>query len=291
VFTSFTLAQGGMVCRWLRLKHPHWQTAAVINGVGTFATAVVALVFVVSKWSSGIVINRHFFVPTFGVHQWIGSSYTHWTLSAYRAWQHAHPGQALAGITIGPGLTPHYGAWLVAVLIPILVMVFHKVEAHYRDYERLLSLDDYTPKPRPRHIVIVLVSRLNRGVVDALLYAKSLSPDCQALYVETNESATDHIRSNWEMWSQGIPLIILVSQTRSLIGPILNYIYTIQREYDNEMVTIVIPEFVPTRWWHNLLHNQVGLLLKLSLAFRPGIVVSNVRYFFTGVESEAATKR
>lgn len=280
VFTSFTLAQGGMVRRWLRLRHPGWFWGVILNGIGAVATALVAIIFVVSKWASGVAIDPKFEYPTHGVMQWY-HGYRQLTMWQYRHWQHVHPGATLPGFTIGPGLTPHYGAWLVVVLTPLMVLLFRKIAAHYKDYEDQLSLDNYSPKPRARHIVIVLVSRLHRGVVDSLMYAQSISPDCQALYIETDETATEKLKANWEQWSNGIPLIVIHSQTRSLFRPIINYISTVQREYDNELVTIVVPEFVPTRWWHNLLHNQAGLILKLALAFRPGIVVSNVRYFFT----------
>jgi len=269
VFTSFTLAQSGMVVRWLRLRKVGWIGGVALNGLGAVATALVAVIFVVSKWASGVPINPHWAIPAYGIFWGI-----HWSLVHY----------------IGAIITPRYGAWLVVVLIPLMVMMFRKIAAHYKDYEEQLSLTNFVPNLRQRHIVIVLVSRLHRGVIDALLYAKSISPDCQALYIETNEASTARIKQDWEQWSQGIPLIILTSQARSLLGPIKNYIFTVQREWDNEMVTVVLPEFVPTKWWHNLLHNQAGLMLKLSLAFRPGIVVSNVRYFFTKNAPNPSTK-
>jgi amino acid transporter len=281
VFTSFTLAQAGMVRHWLHDKRKGWQYSIFLNGLGAVATAVVAIIFVVSKWSSGVVISPSLRIPTDGVWQWYGGQINHLPLHAYRHWQHIHPGHVLPGYTIGPGLTPHYGAWLVAVLIPLLVMMFRKIETHYEDVRKQLSLRGYEPKPAGRHIVLVLVPGLNRGVVDALRYASMISGDCRAFYIEIDESVTPGLKQNWEKWANDIPLLILASPYRSLIGPVRRYIDAVQKERAGDVVTVVLPEFVSPKWWHNFLHNQAGLLLKLTLLNRRGIVVTNVRYFLS----------
>jgi amino acid transporter len=280
VFTSFTIAQAGMVRRWLKFRSAGWRVGIVLNAFGAVVTAAVALIFVISKWASGVVISSELTFPTFGVYQIADGHVTKYALADYRVWQHAHHGQTLAGITIGPDLTPHYGAWIVAVLIPIMVFMFRSVAAHYREYETQLDLNDWEPGKPKRHVVLVLVPRLHRGVVNSLVYAQSISPDARAVYVEINEAATKPLKEQWEEWSNGMPLLILASPFRSLVGPLLRYIQAVQREGANEIVTVVLPEFVSTKWWHALLHNQAGLVLKIALALRPGIVVSNVRYFF-----------
>lgn len=281
VFTSFTLAQSGMVRHWLNDRRPGWQYSIFLNGLGAVATAIVAIIFVVSKWASGVVISPSLRVWTDGVWQWAPAGLHHWSFRAYRQWQYAHPGQALPGFTIGPGLTPHYGAWLVAVLIPLLVLMFKKIQLHYQAVRQQLSLQTYHPHTPGRHVVLVLIPGLNRGVVDALQYAALISTDCRAVYVEIDESVTPRLKENWEKWADDIPLLILASPYRSLIGPVRRYIDAVQRERADDVVTVVLPEFVSTKWWHALLHNQAGLLLKLSLLNRPGIVVTNVRYFLS----------
>ncbi|MDR3709804.1 MAG: APC family permease [Capsulimonadaceae bacterium] len=282
VFTSFTIAQSGMVKRWVTQRGKGWKTGTIINGLGAIVTAAVALIFVVSKWASGVVINPKLKFSTDGVIDISRGHLTIYALNVYRAWQHTHHGQSLPGITIGPDLTPHYGAWIVAVLIPVCVLGFRKIAAHYRQYERQLALVNFVPVHPKRHVVLVLVPRLHRGVVNSLIYAQSISPDARAVYVEINEASTAPLKEAWEEWSQGIPLIVLASPYRSLVGPLVNYIKAVQHEGANETVTVILPEFVSTRWWHTLLHNHAGLILKLRLATRPGIVVSNVRYFFEG---------
>lgn len=128
------------------------------------------------------------------------------------------------------------------------------------------------------HQVLVLVPGLHRGVVQALLYARSLSPECEAVFVETDPAETPAIQEKWERLPFRIPLTILKSPWRSLIDPIIQYIRTIRVEKKVDLVTVVIPEFSTTRWWHPLLHNQAGLLLKFALMNEPGVVVTNVRF-------------
>jgi amino acid transporter len=282
VFTSFTVAQSGMVVRWLRIRGAGWKSGIFINALGAIVTATVAIIFLVSKFASGVVISEHFTFPTYGVFQVMGSHIHYMNILQYRDWLKIHHGAPFAGLQIGPDLSPHYGAWIVAVLIPIFVAGFNKINAHYEDYERQLDVTNFTPSIPKRHVVIVLVPRLHRGVVNALLYAKSISKDARAVYIEYDNTSSKAIKSQWEDWSQGIPLVMLSSPLRTLVGPLLNYIKAVQHESESEIVTVIIPEFVSRRWWHALLHNQAGLILKLALAFRPGIIVSNVRYFFEG---------
>lgn len=280
VFTSFTIAQAGMVNHWLKLRHKGWRASIAINGVGALVTASVALIFVVSKWASGVAISSALTCSTHGVIDIRHGHVVRYSLAAYRVWQHGHPGMHLTGFTIGPTLTPHYGAWIVALLIPLAVAMFQKIASHYEYYERHLELSGFVPIYPKRHVVLVLVSRLHRGVVNSLIYAQSISHDARAVYVEINEETTQPIKDEWEEWSQGLPLLVLASPYRSLIGPLLAYIKAVQREGSNEIVTVVLPEFVSSKWWHDALHNQAGLLLKLALSTRPGIIVSNVRYFY-----------
>jgi amino acid transporter len=280
VFTSFTIAQSGMVVHWWRARTKGWQTSIVINGVGAMATAAVAMIFVVSKWDSGVFISSALTVPLHGVIVFSYNSFSHIGLADYRIWQHRHPGQTLHGIVIGPTLEPRYGAWLVVVLIPMLVAMFRSIEAHYLELREQLTLIGYVePQASKKNIAIVLISGIHRGIVDALRYSQLISDDVRAVYVEIDESGTPLLRKRWEEWSNGVPLLILASPYRSLRGPMLRYIDAVQRESAGATVTIVLPEFVAEKWWHNILHNQAGLLLKLALSGREGVVVSNVRYF------------
>jgi hypothetical protein len=171
-----------------------------------------------------------------------------------------------------------HGAWIVLLVIPLLIMWFLKISQHYRRLAAALTLEGYQMPRALHHQVLVFVPGLHRGVVQALLYARSLSPECEAVFVEIDPAETPAIQEKWERLPFRIPLTVLKSPWRSLIDPIIQYIRTTRTEKKVDLVTVVIPEFATTRWWHPLLHNQAGLLLKLALMNEPGVVVTNVRF-------------
>jgi len=171
-----------------------------------------------------------------------------------------------------------HGAWIVLVVIPLLIKAFVKVSQHYRALAAALSVEGREVPRSLHHAVLVLVPGLHRGVASAVAYAKTLSPDCEAVFVEVDPAETPGVQEQWNRLRLGCPLTILKSPWRSLTEPIIQYIRTVRAERQVDLVTVVIPEFATTRWWHALLHNQSGLLLKLALASEPGVVVTNVRY-------------
>jgi amino acid transporter len=171
-----------------------------------------------------------------------------------------------------------HGAWIVVLLIPTLVAVFMAVHRHYAEVARQLSMDGLSPPPPINHTVLVLVGDLHRGVVKAIQYAQSLSPSAKAVYVETDTERTHRLEEKWGKWGMGLPLIVLSSPYRSILGPLLEYIDHLQHHDDRHMVTIVLPEFIPARWWQNLLHNQTALLIKGALLFRKNVIVTDVPY-------------
>ena len=170
------------------------------------------------------------------------------------------------------------GAWIVVALVPILVGAFLTVHRHYGAVSQQLSLERLREEPAFTHTVLVLVGDLHGGVVRALRYAQSLSPTAKAVYVELDPDKTRRLEEKWGKWGCGVPLVVLTSPYRSLLGPFLAYLDHIQAQGENHMVTIVIPEFIPARWWQHLLHNQTALLVKGALLFRKNVVVSDVPY-------------
>jgi amino acid transporter len=171
------------------------------------------------------------------------------------------------------------GAWIVLILIPALVFVFLRVHRHYIELGNQLRLTPEDHFQTLNNTVLVLTPSLHRGVLPALEYAKSLSADVRALHVEVDPLDTALLEQRWERWGGGIPLVILESEFRSLTSPLLDYLEEVKRERENYVITVVIPEFVPKRWWEKLLHNQSGLMLKFALLFRRDIVTTNVRYY------------
>jgi len=172
-----------------------------------------------------------------------------------------------------------HGAWVVIVLIPLLVMMFQAVHRHYLEVARQLTTVGIE-KLRPiRHEVVVPISGIHRGVIRALEYAKSIAPEhVTAVYVDLDDEATRKLREKWDQWGGGVELVVLASPYRSLIRPLTRHIERIRREHNNDMLTVVLPEFVTARWWHQLLHNQSSLLLKGALLFKKGVIVTSVPY-------------
>jgi hypothetical protein len=171
------------------------------------------------------------------------------------------------------------GAWIVVALIPVLVGLFMVVHRHYDTVASQLSLEDMSTPPPLDGTILVLVGDLHRGVVRALQYAQSLSPNAKAVYVETDPERTRRLEERWGKWGMGVPLVVLNSPYRMLLGPLMEYIDQLQRQRgENHVVTIVVPEFIPAKWWQQLLHNQTALLIKGQLLFRRNVVVTDVPY-------------
>jgi len=241
VFLSFTLSQAGMAHRWWKAGHltpgkevaergsilrhqPGWQQKMLINGFGSVCTAVVVLVFAITKF--------------------------------------------------------HDGAWIVLLLMPLLVAMFTYIHHHYQDLAARLSLENYgQPLDISRNRVIIPISGVHRGTLAALHYARSLSHDVTAVYISMDPEEAKKVRRKWEEWGGGVRLVILDSPYRLLLEPLLKYIEKIaSQRQPNEILTIVVPQFIPRRWWNNLLHTHAATLLRLALLFKPGIVITDVTY-------------
>jgi hypothetical protein len=171
------------------------------------------------------------------------------------------------------------GAWIVVILIPLFVMFFWNIHRHYIALGNQLRLTPEDEFHEVHNTVIVLTPSLHRGVLRALEYAKGMTGDVRAVHIESDPLDTALLEDRWERWGGGIPLVILESQYRSLIGPLLDYLEEVKRERTDRLITVVIPEFVPAKWWHKLLHNQSGLLLKWVLLFKRDIITANLRYY------------
>ncbi len=170
------------------------------------------------------------------------------------------------------------GAWIIIVLIPVLVVHFLAIHRHYGRVAQQLSLKDVAVSGKKHNTVIVPIGGVHRAVVQALEYARTLSEDVRAVYVDVDPHATQEIRDDWPRWGKGIRLEILASPFRSVMEPLLEYIEIANDERPDDFITVLLPEFVPARWWHHLLHNQRALLIKGALLFRPHVVVTSVPY-------------
>jgi hypothetical protein len=172
-----------------------------------------------------------------------------------------------------------HGGWIVIVLIPLIVIMFQQIHRHYVRTAGQLSLEDYGAPPRiRRHRVVVPIAGVHRGVLEALNYARTLSNDVTAVYVETDPAETERLRTKWERWGDGLRLEVLQSDFRSIVEPLIAYLDKIDACQTDDVITVVMPQFLASRWWHNILHNQTALLVRLALLFRRGMVVTDVPY-------------
>jgi amino acid transporter len=170
------------------------------------------------------------------------------------------------------------GAWIILLLIPLNVVLFRITRRHYDIVASQLTLRGWHRQARRHNTVLVPISGIQRAVIEAIDYARTLSTDVRAIYVTIDPSATEHLKSDWEKWGDGVPLVVLQSPYRSLMEPLLEYIEKASEERPDDYVTVVLPEFVPARWWHHLFHNQRALLIKGSLLFKPNTVVTSVPF-------------
>ncbi len=181
------------------------------------------------------------------------------------------------------------GAWIIIVMIPILVAVFEITRRHYDQVSAELTLRGWDPRPAGRHVVLVPIGGVQRAVVKALGYARTLSDDVRAVYVEIDPAGTEAVRKLWPEWGRNIELVVLESPYRSLMEPLLEYIEQLQEADPNGYITVILPEFVPRRLWHHLLHNQHALMIKGALLFKPNVVVTSVPFHLGRVASGAKT--
>jgi amino acid transporter len=241
VFLSFTLSQAGLAHRWWKIGH--LTPGQVVQEHGSTLRYEAA-------WHSKMIING------------LGAGCT-------------------AVVTLVFAATKFVdGAWIVLVLIPVLVVAFSAIHRHYRKLAGQLSLEDYGTPPRiARHCVILPISGVHRGTLAALHYARSISDDVTAVHVPIDPAEAEGLRRKWEVWGDGVRLVMLESPYRLFFEPLLEYIEEVAaHRQPNEVITVVVPQFVPKHWWSNLLHTQTAIQLRLVLLFKPGIIVTDVPY-------------
>ncbi len=176
------------------------------------------------------------------------------------------------------------GAWMVFVALPVFILIFNGIHRHYKRAERQLKLPD-TFRPAPfSHTAILLVPQIHSGIPRAILYAQSIDHNARAVHVAVDPDEGDRLVADWERLGMGrnadcgMKLVILPSPDRSLVAPIVDYLEEIDREKHDDLITVIIPELVESRWWHGLLHNQTGHFLRFVLGMRRGVVVTNIPY-------------
>jgi len=246
------------------------------NGILLLAAATGVLIIVFGG-------DSHALVPLFAVGVFLAFTLSqagmvvHWWRERGQGWQLKATLNSIGALATGMTLIVigfskfTEGAWITILLIPVLVAGFLQVRTHYREVAQQLSLSGLPAclKPSPRPRVVVPISGVHRGVLDALAYAQSISQDVTAVYIELEPGSGQRIREKWEHWCPDVPLVVLSSPYRSVIGPLLDFLdETDQQHNDGQLATVVLPEFIPAKWWHSLFHNQTAWLIKAALLYR-----------------------
>ena len=176
-----------------------------------------------------------------------------------------------------------HGAWVVILLVPVLVVLLFSIRRHYVSVKWRLAASRIDATLPTKHHAIVLVNGIHRGVVQSLLYARLIAGDrVEALTVDLGSDgyhespAIEKLRADWTIYGMGIPLRCLPSPYRKMVEPILEAVDRIRAAEPELALTVILPEFVTTKWWQQFLHNQSAFRIKALLLLKPGVIVTSV---------------
>ncbi len=244
-------------------------------------------ILMLSLATGGLIIafrgDTHALIPLFAVGVFLAFTLSqagmvvHWWRDRSRGWQVKSAinglGAAATLVTLlVVGVSKFLeGAWITVLVIPGLVLMFLQIRRHYRLVGQQLSLRGLPPslKPGPAPRAVIPISGVHRGMVDAVEFALAISRDVTGVYVELDPGAGEHVRAQWQEWWPDVPLAVVPSPYRSIIGPLLDFLDETDGQHnDGQLATVILPEFVPAKRWHGLLHNQSARLLKKVLLYR-----------------------
>ncbi|MGF6950478.1 amino acid transporter [Neobacillus sp. B4I6] len=179
-------------------------------------------------------------------------------------------------------LTKFTQVWSVLVFLPIILFVFYRIRKHYEAVGAQLSLTTCEPlMPIEGNVLIVPVAGMTNVVANSINYAKSLSQDqIIAVYVSFERDDEKNFEEKWKKWQPDVRLVTLHSHYRSIINPLTKFVDTIEHKASesNYRVTVIIPQFITKKGWHNILHNQSSLLIRAYLLFRRNVIITTVPY-------------
>jgi amino acid transporter len=173
-----------------------------------------------------------------------------------------------------------HGAWIVVLSIPVLILFFRMIHSHYSAVGKELALGNKHPwkGPHPlKHTVIIPISGVHQGVLEAIRYGVTISDDVRGCCVEIDPASALRIKEEWEKWAPSLPFFILKSPYRSVLAPILEFIDDVCRNSHDDMITVLVPEFITKHWWHRFLHNQTAIFLRAALSTRKRVAVTAIR--------------
>jgi amino acid transporter len=211
----------------------------------------------------------------------------HWRKDRGPAWRRSAVINGVGAVATGvvtlviAGTKFVHGAWLVVLLIPLFIGLMWAIRSHYIRLDGAKRAETPLAPEEVSIRAVVPIGDLGVEARQALAYARAIAADDQhvvAVHVTDEVSAAEQLRRQWQEWEPGIDLVIIESPFRSLTGPLLAYVDALKELHPRDTINVVLPEFVPSRWWEHLLHNQTALRLKAALLFHPGIVLTSVPY-------------
>ena len=191
-------------------------------------------------------------------------------------------------VTIVFFLTKFPQVWPVLIFLPVIVIGFHKINRHYQSVGEQLRINANVKSiPIEGHVIIVPVAGITTVVENSLNYAKSLSANqIIAVYVAFDRESEKKMEDKWKDFQPDVRLVTLYSYYRSIINPLTKFVDTVEHKASesNYRVTVVIPQFIPKKGWHNILHNQSSLLIRILLTFQERRDYHNCTFSFKKIK-------
>jgi len=274
-----------LLARDHRLPHAFYLRAArPVYRIGIIALALGAMVLLIA-----VDGETDRLIPLFTIGVFVG--FTISQVGMVRHWRQQRPphwrrkatingaGAVMTAVAVVVFLSTKFleGAWVVVIAVPLLMMLFSRTEHYYAEVARELKLGRTPPSPGKREsIVLVPTTTVNLLTEQAVSAAMSLGDTVIAVAVAGDEEEADMIRRAWSDWKCNVPIEVLVDPHRSLIRSVLRYVENINEE--GVTITVLIPEIIPRKRRHEILHNQRGRLLESVLKSRTNVIVATLPF-------------
>ena len=250
---------------------------------------IVTLAILAAVLLAAVDANTNRLIPLFTIGVFVGFTISqiglvvHWRRDRPPRWELRAAlngtGAVMTGAAVVIFLVSKFleGAWVVVVAIPILMVTFSRIESYYKEVAHELKMGKTPPPPHQREsVVIVPTTTVSLATQQALSAALSLGDTVVAVAVAGDEEESQRIKHDWADWACNVPIEVLLDPQRSLVRTVLRYIRSVESE--NVTITVLIPEILPRKRRHEILHNQRGRLLEAVLKSRTNVVVATLPF-------------
>jgi len=262
---------------YLRAERPVYRHGIVVLGLLSAALLIAVNAQVLSlipMFTIGVFVG--FTISQIGlVRHWRSERSPRWRLRATLN----GTGAAMTGLAVAIFLWSKFlnGAWVVVLTIPLLMILFSRTESYYAAVAKELKLGKTPPLPRQREsIVVVPTTTVTLRTEEALSAGLSLGDTVVAVAVAGDEEECERIKRAWDEWKPSVPIEVLLDPQRSLIRTVLRYVRSV--ESDDVTITVLIPQVLPRKRRHEILHNQRGRLLETVLKARTNVIVATLPF-------------